>query len=280
MDKDPLLGIRKYYTINYPRSLDMNFNRDILRQFFNLTAILAVFGTNVLANIVPINGLTIGEISNTLFQDVLITPANYAFAIWGLIYLGLISLAIYQALPSQRQNPDLRRMGYLLAVSSVAQIVWVFFFQYRWFTLSVVAMLAILLPLIGIYLRLKIALKPTSLKQKWLVHIPISIYFAWICVATIVNVAIALYHVSWNGWGISPSVWTIIMLLVATILAIVISLQRADVAYVGVLIWALVAIAIRHLETPLLAGTSGGLALTIFLLLVVKIKIKSMSYDR
>ena len=254
----------------------MNFNRDILRQFCNLIAILAAFGTNVFANIAPINGLTIGEISNTLFQDVLITPANYAFAIWGLIYLGLISLAIYQALPSQRENPDLRRMGYLLVVSSVAQIVWVFLFQYRWFTLSVVAMLAILLPLIGIYLRLKISLKPTSRQQKWLVNMPISIYFAWICVATIVNVAIALYHVSWNGWGISPLIWTAIMVFVAAIIAVVITLQRADIAYAGVLIWALVAIAVRHWETPLLAGISGGLAVVIVLLLLLKIRTQKL----
>ncbi|MDP8966369.1 MAG: tryptophan-rich sensory protein, partial [Cyanobacteriota bacterium] len=55
------------------------FDRDILRQVLNLTAILAAFGVNVLANIAPFNGLTIGEISNTVFRNVLITPANYAF---------------------------------------------------------------------------------------------------------------------------------------------------------------------------------------------------------
>jgi uncharacterized membrane protein YqjE len=120
-----------------------------IRQVLNLTAILAAFGVNVLANIAPFNGLTIGEISNTVFRNVLITPANYAFAIWGLIYLGLITLGVYQVLPAQRQNPSLRQMGYLLVLASLAQILWVFFFQYRMFTLSLVAMLAILLPLIG-----------------------------------------------------------------------------------------------------------------------------------
>ena len=76
----------------------MKLNSDILRQFTNLVAIVAAFGTNVSANIAPIKGLNIGEISNTLFKDVLITPANYAFAIWGVIYLGLFGFAIYQVL--------------------------------------------------------------------------------------------------------------------------------------------------------------------------------------
>lgn len=95
----------------------MKLNSDILRQFTNLVAIVAAFGTNVYANIAPIKGLNIGEISNTLFKDVLITPANYAFAIWGVIYLGLFGFAIYQVLPNQKQNPHLHRY-YISSISS------------------------------------------------------------------------------------------------------------------------------------------------------------------
>lgn len=78
-------------------------------------------------------------------------------AIWGVIYLGLFSFAIYQVLPSQRQNPYLRQVGYFLVGSSLAQIVWVFCFLSRWFLLSLIAMIGILLPLIII----------TSLTGNW-----------------------------------------------------------------------------------------------------------------
>ncbi|MGL4622150.1 MAG: tryptophan-rich sensory protein, partial [Chroococcidiopsis sp.] len=61
-----------------------------------LFAILATLGVNVLSNFFPVRGLNIGEIANTILQGVQITPANYAFAIWGLIYLGLIAYGIYQ----------------------------------------------------------------------------------------------------------------------------------------------------------------------------------------
>lgn len=240
-------------------------NQDTIRQWANLIAILTAFGTNVLANILPLKGLSIGEIANTFFRDVLIIPANYAFAIWGLIYLGLISLAVYQALPTNRNHPHLRRMGYLLVISSVAQIAWVYFFQSRLFLLSLIAMVVILVPLIVLYQRLNFDSQPISQAQKWLVNIPLSIYLAWISVATIVNVAIALYDLDWNGGGISPQIWTVLMLLVGAILAVIVSFPRADVAYAGVFIWALVAIAVRHFDTLIIAGTAVGLAILLAL---------------
>ena len=247
----------------------MKSESDILRQFINFVAIVAAFGTNVAANLAPINGLNIGEISNTLFKDVLITPANYAFAIWGVIYLGLFSFAIYQVLPNQRQNPHLRQVGYFLVGSSLAQIVWVFCFLSRWFLLSNIAMLGILLPLIIITQRLGIGKKKVSRTDKWLIQIPLSIYLAWISIATIVNTAIVLYHRGWNGWGISPQLWTVGVLILAGLLAARMSVVRADTAFVLVYLWASIAIAVRHLEQPIISGMAGGVALLIFLLLIL-----------
>ncbi|MBD1923651.1 tryptophan-rich sensory protein [Microcoleus sp. FACHB-831] len=244
---------------------------NLLRQWLTLGAIVAAFGVNVYANIAPPNGLTIGDISNKLFGEVQIIPANYAFAIWGIIYLGLIGLGIYQVMPAQRQNPQLERVGYLLVVASLAQIVWVFLFEYQLFGLSVVAMLGILLPLIGIYLRLGIGKERVSRKDKWFVHIPLSIYLAWISVATIVNIASTLYYWRWNGWGISPQVWTIIMLIVAAAIAATIVRNGVDIAYPLVVIWAFVAIAVRQANQPAIAGWAIALALALGILLLVNI---------
>lgn len=244
---------------------------NLLRQWLTLAAIVAAFGVNVYANIAPPNGLTIGDISNKLFGEVQIIPANYAFAIWGIIYLGLIGLGIYQVMPAQRQNPQLERVGYLLVVASLAQIVWVFLFEYQLFGLSVVAMLGILLPLIGIYLRLGIGKERVSRKDKWFVHIPLSIYLAWISVATIVNVASTLYYWGWNGWGISPQVWTIIMLIVAAAIAATIIRNGVDIAYPLVVIWAFVAIAVRQANQPAIAGWAIALALALGFLLLVNV---------
>jgi hypothetical protein len=146
----------------------------------------------------------------------------------------------------------------------VAQSLWVILFQLGFFPLSVLAMIAILLPLIVLYLRLDIALTPVSSPQQWLVNIPLSIYLGWISVATIINVALALYHLGWEGGGISPVAWTVILMVTGAALAGTICFQRSDLAYPGVLTWALVAIAVRHWEVLLLAGV--GIGLTVLLL--------------
>jgi len=233
---------------------------DFFRQWSNLIAIITAFGINIYANVSPPNGLRIGDISNKFFSDVLIIPANYAFAIWGLIYLGLISFGIYQVLPAQRQNILLRRCEYFLVIASIAQTIWIFLFLYRLFALSLLAMLGILLPLIVMYLRLGIGKERVSRNSLWLVGNPLSVYLGWISVATIVNVAIVLFNLKWDGWGLGPQVWTVIMLIVAALLAATVSIQRVDVAYPLVIIWAIFAIAVRQIDRPLVAGTAGGLA--------------------
>jgi hypothetical protein len=252
----------------------MKINQERLRQWVNLLAILAAFATNIWANIAPLNGLTLGEISSTFFSDVLIIPADYAFAIWGIIYLGLISLGIYQVLPSQINNPRLKQMGYYLTISSFCQIIWVFVFQSQWFALSVLAMLGILTPLIFLYLRLGINLTKLPSLQKWLINIPISLYFAWISVATIVNIASALEIANWSGWGISSPMWTVIMMVTAMIIATILIWQRRDLIFGSVFVWALVAIAIRQKELPTLAIIAGLLSGILVLMIIIRQKFK------
>lgn len=253
----------------------INDKRQITRQIITLMSIIAAFGMNILANIAPPNGLTIGEISNQLFGDILITPANYAFAIWGIIYLGLISFAVYQALPSQRYNSLLQRIGYALTIASTSQIVWVFLFLYRQFALSFLAMLAILLPLIGAYLRLPFDVDEAiprsdrlSRTQKLLIRNPISIYLAWISVATIVNGATVLKAWGWSGWIISPAIWTIIMLLIAAFITTAVTYPRLDFAYAGVFVWAMIAIAVRNQDNFIIVAVAIGVAIALILLLL------------
>lgn len=246
----------------------MKLNHNLFRQIINMAAIMAAFGINIFANVNPPQGMTIGDISNQLFGDVLITPANYAFAIWGVIYLGLFSFAFYQALPNQRENYLLQKLGYKVAVASLAQIIWIFCFLYRQFDLSFVLMVIILISLIWAYLNLA----ATSIRgwNKWLISIPISTYLAWISVATIVNGATVLEYWQWNGWGISAPIWTTIMLIVAGVLGIVIAMDK-NVAFVSVYIWALIAIAINNYDNTMITVTALGITILLALTLLLNI---------
>jgi hypothetical protein len=237
---------------------------DLQRQVTTLAAVLGSIAINTLSNVLPLNGVSVGELSNTLFASVKIIPANYAFGIWGLIYIGLIAFGIYQLQPTQRENPRLRQSGYLLTIACIAQCAWIYLFLARLFPFSNLAMLGILVPLMVMYQHLGIGRERVSRQERWFIHLPISIYLGWISVATIVNVATSLYSLKWDGWGITPSMWTVVMMTIASIIAAVMSIQRRDTAYVLVIIWSLVAIAIRQANTPLIMVT--GWVLAIFLM--------------
>lgn len=239
--------------------------RDVVRQMVVVLAVVATVAVNGLANALPLNGQNTGEISDRF--DVYFVPAGYVFSIWGLIYLALAAYAVFQALPAQRESQALRKTGYLFVLSSVANILWLFFWHYELFGLSLVAMVALLLSLIGVYLRLGIGRGSASVREQWLVRVPFSIYLGWITVATIANATSLLDFVGWSGWGIGPEAWMVVMLIVAMCIAGTVSLTRKDVAYTLVILWAFVGIAVKHAATPVVANTTwmvtGILALTL-----------------
>lgn len=231
-------------------STQQSFDPDRLRQILTFAAIFGGIAFNtIFNNIFPLNGVPMGEVSNILFTNVQIIPADYAFAIWGLIYLGLIALAIYQIQPAQRQNPGLQRSGYLLVIASLAQCGWIYLFLARLFPLSTIAMLGILLPLIGVYRQLSSGQQPVSRAERWFVQIPIGLYLGWITVAMVVNVALSLYSLNWDGWGIAPTVWTVLMIIVSTAIAMLVIRQHQDITFALVVVWALIAIVIRQIDT-------------------------------
>lgn len=242
--------------------------RDRLWAILTLVAIVGTLGVNIFSNIAPLNGLNIGEISNTIFADVRVTPANYAFVIWGLIYVGLIAFGIYQLRPIPQLQVQLQRSRYLLIAACLAQIIWVFLFLGRQFVLSVVAILGILIPLALIYLQLRTRQDRVSRSERWFLRIPISVYFGWITVATVVNIASALYSLGWTGGGISADVWTAIAIIISAAIASVIAIRYHDWAFVLVIIWALVAIAVRQWGTPIIATTAVTLAIALAILLL------------
>jgi benzodiazapine receptor len=242
-------------------------NKNIIRQVLVVLATLAALIVNWLSTALPLNGKTPEEISDSF--DVFFVPAGYVFSIWGVIYLFLLGFTVYQALPSQRENPALQKIGYLYVGSALANIFWIFLWHYGFFPLSLVLMLALLGFLIAIYLRLGICKVEVSTAEKWLVHIPFSIYLGWITVATIANATAVLDYVGWNGWGINPEIWTILMLLAAVVISGIMSFTRGDIAYSLVLIWAFIGIAVKHQDTTMVAAGAFVAALFVGLLLVV-----------
>ena len=232
-------------------------NKDTLRQLVNVITLIIALTVNGLANALPLNGKMTGAISDSF--AVYFVPAGYVFAIWGVIYIGLLAFGIYQALPSQRENPRLRSLGYWFALSCVANSVWIFFWHYLLFPLTLIAMLTLLVSLIVFYQRLRIGQAPVSAVERWTVNAPFSVYLGWITVATIANVTDLLEYWKWNGFGLSGPAWAVILLAVAVTVAYLIAQIRRDVAYLLVLVWAFIGIAVKQAGTPLV-GVSAWVA--------------------
>ena len=210
------------------------------RQILVILTTLVTLTVNGLANSLPINGITTGEISdmfNTYF-----VPAGYVFSIWGLIYIGLITFTVYQALPAQRANPRLAKVGWWVVLANLANAAWIFAWHYQIFALTLVLMVTLLISLLMIYQGLEIGQTKVSTAERWLVRLPFSIYLGWISVATIANTSDVLDFFKWGQFGISDEVWMLVILAVVAVLGWAMSIRRADVAYLAVLLWALAGI--------------------------------------
>jgi hypothetical protein len=217
---------------------------------------------NYLATAGVLNGVTPPEISDALLTK--FTPANYAFSIWSIIYTFVIGFTIYQALPSQRDNPALVGVRELFIGSCVLNITWTFAWHYAFYFLSLMLMVGILLTMIGIYVRAGIGKPASSWGERLWVHLPFSLYLSWIAVATIANAASLLAYSGWSAFGVSDVLWSAIMILVAALVGAAVLWRRANVAYAAVYVWAVLAITVRYAgETPITVAAYAGIVIVL-----------------
>lgn len=241
----------------------------ITLQIVNIIAVVVVIVMNILSSALPLNGRSVESISDALPSY--FTPTGYTFAIWGLIYTALLGFGIYQALPSQRERPFLAKIGWLFALSTVFNVAWLFSWHYGVYLLSIVFMVALLGTLITLYLRLNIGHRDAVLTtaDKLLYQAPFSLYLGWITVATIANVSSVTAYWGWNGFGIAGPLWSAIMMMVAVVVAGVLLFNRRNLAYAGVLVWALFGIRAAYPAVPVIANTAFVAAALVIILALI-----------
>ncbi len=228
-----------------------------LLQVLNILGFIGVVAINALAVMLPLNNRTTEELSD-MYPN-LFVPAGITFSIWGVIYILLLLFTIYQAADLLGGKKDrtgfVNRTGLLYLASSLFNIGWILAWHYEQVLLSVLIMLGLLVTLITLYL--SIGDRFQSFGEKLMAKIPISFYLGWISVAIIANVTALLVDVGWDGFGISQEIWTYIMMGAAFLLAVVMRLQKDDIPYCLVIIWALAGITIKRFATePFYAGVA------------------------
>lgn len=198
-------------------------------------------------------------------------PAGYAFSIWAINYLGLLCLGLWQALPAQAANPRARAAAPWLALTALCNPIWILL-------AGKVALVPWTVPILLVmevtawiaYLRLGIQDNaPLPRSERWL-HVPFQIYVGWLAVATVANTAAALNVLGWDGLGLSPITWTLIMLVAATVVAGVVGrLVQQDNVYRAVFVWAFVGIVVAQRNTPSVAWTAGVMAGVVLLMIAL-----------
>lgn len=215
----------------------------------NLLGFLGVLVVNALANALPLNGITTGELSD-LYPN-LFVPAGITFSIWGVIYILLAVFIVCQMISVIKKSAQglafTGQIGIFFFISCIANMGWIFAWHYTMLSLSLVLMLIILGSLITIYARLYIGRSGASKSERYMVHLPFSIYLGWITIATIANVTALLVDAGWNNFGLSGQFWAVLMIVAGIAITLIVLFTRRDIFYALVVDWALLGILLKRL---------------------------------
>jgi hypothetical protein len=204
-------------------------------KILNLVMFAIMIVMNFLANYLPINGKTTGQLSDQYSN--LFVPAGITFAIWGLIYVLLLGLIVVQFSESNKETVKL--ISWFFAVSCLFNALWIVAWHYEKLPLSLLFMVGLLVSLIIIVNKLHDY--PVGL-----VKATFGIYLGWICIATIANVTAFLVSISWGGWGISNEIWAIIMIGVGSVIT-VLAIINLNNPFIGLsVVWAFIGINLKR----------------------------------
>jgi hypothetical protein len=220
-------------------------------KIINLIMFAVMVFMNYLANSLPINGKTTGQLSAEYPN--LFVPAGVTFSIWGIIYIMLLVFVILQFFESNKLLVS--QVGWAFAISCLFNALWIVAWHYQLLPLSLAVMLGLLASLIFIGIRMQ--LLPLSIPKA-----AFGIYLGWICIATIANVTAILVSYKWGGWGLADQTWAIVMIAIGALI-VSITLIRINNPFVGLaVVWAFWGIVLKQkgLNPPIVIAAFIGIA--------------------
>ncbi|HEX7366989.1 MAG TPA: hypothetical protein VF273_07830 [Pelobium sp.] len=216
----------------------------------NLIFYVIAFAVSNLSQLKLFGGVTNKDISDK--YDTVFTPAGLTFAIWGVIYLSLFFFTIRSLIKATKEDihsensQDVLRIGNLFIINNIATTFWVFAFTYEYILLSTILIIIQLITLVMIFVRLNLLDRSKTFENKLFTQFPLSIYFAWLCVANVANISLCLVYFKWDGFGISPGIWAMALVSVVILLSIFIILAKRNWFFGLVAIWSLYGIYLKR----------------------------------
>ena len=206
------------------------------KAWLNVVFLLITLAINAMGVAGTINGVSQADISDMFLT--LITPSPFAFSIWSLIYITLISSVIVMLVKVKQQDEYYLKVvddiSVLFWISCVFNIGWMVLFSFILIELSVLPIIGLVITLAVILMKL---LKNHEAKR-WLLPLSFGIYTGWLFIATVVNIAAALVKMNWNGFGLGESVWAVVILLIAGALIILVQLRNRNAIFPLPVAWA------------------------------------------
>lgn len=260
-------------------TLILNIMKRVL-QILNLISLIITIAVNYFVNTGEHVAANMKAISGK--YDNLLTPAGYAFSIWGLIYLGLICFAIYQARGIFNKNTDnefVLHIGPWFIIANILNAAWVLAFTHDLIALSIVIMVFLFIALLKIILNLKMELWDAPLVTIALIWWPFSIYFGWINVAFAANISLYLVSLGFLGGSIGATAWAIIVLLLLSFIVLTMIWTRNMREYGTAAAWGVIAIGVKNLETSDAVSYTAFIAAAVILLNVAIHAYKNRAYS-
>lgn len=208
-----------------------------------------------------------------------VAPGGGAFAIWSVIYFGLLAYAVWQFLPAQRTVERHRRIGFWVAASMLLNAAWILSIQFDLLWLSV-PVIAVLLVVLIVAFRLTLLHRPTSVLDAVVTDGTIGLYLGWVCVATIANVAAVLVAAGVDGFGIPAETWAVALVAVAGAIGIALAVwDHGRIAPTLSLAWGIAWIGVARLTdepSSTVTGIAAIVAVVAVLLATAVMRIVAM----
>lgn len=197
----------------------------------------------------------------------LITPAGWAFAIWGPLFLLSVVFAGWQALPAQRGNGLLNRIAWPATVALGAQGVWSIYTQLTGLNAGSVVIILVSLGALLLVMYALAAEASLSRPERLFVAPAFSALAAWLTAASIVNISASLKYHGFASADPAPGTAAAMVVIGSIIAAIATWRLRGAPLFGLVFVWALVAINAAGGQS--FASISGAAMLGIALVLAV-----------
>jgi hypothetical protein len=230
-----------------------------------IAIILAVI-VQIGASFLPELGLgePIGNRSDDL--RTIITPVGWAFAVWGPLFAGSAIFAIWQALPAQRNNALVDRIGWWALPALGMQGIWAAYTQFN--TLTAISVLIIVTALVSLLAILRIMVffpRQLTRQERLLVAIVFSALAGWLTAATIVNITASLVYYGVAGGYEYPLVGALLVLVGGAIVAVAVARSMGNPWYALTFGWALLGITMQGGQQSNAVAAACGLAAALVL---------------